>query len=117
MKNQLLALIGVACLMSVYARADEAKSDHPKRIEKRIESQNKRIEKGVESGKLTPEQGNALKADVAKIAEKAKTEAAANGGHLSKAQRKALKKELKQESQKILEEKHPAPQPVTPSGK
>lgn len=105
-----MLIIGGLVTFSVVSNANPKRA----KIENRIQNQEKRIDEGVKNGQLSPEQETQLRADEEAIKNKVAAEKSANGGKLTKEQRKEIKQELKAESKKIREEKHPVPAAVVP---
>jgi hypothetical protein len=85
---------------------------HPRRnqVNKRVRNQRARINQGVENGSLTPQQAGQLKANDRAIKQQEHADVKANGGYLTKAQRRQLNKEENANSQLIYDEKHPVGQ-------
>ncbi|HMK64823.1 MAG TPA: hypothetical protein VK564_03450 [Thermodesulfobacteriota bacterium] len=83
---------------------------HPRRneVNNRVKNERKRINQGVKDGTLTPEQAQQLRANDRAIKKQEHAEVKANGGHITKAQKKQLNQELNANSQLIHDEKNPA---------
>ncbi|MCX5789441.1 MAG: hypothetical protein NTX64_13190 [Elusimicrobia bacterium] len=85
---------------------------HPRRneVNKRVRNQRGRINKGVKDGQLTKDQAQQLRANDAAIKKQEHAEVKANGGYLTKKEKKQLNKEENANSKLIYDEKHPAGQ-------
>jgi hypothetical protein len=83
---------------------------HPRRneVNQRTKNERKRINEGLKDGTLTPEQAKQLRANDRAIKKQEHAEVKANGGHITKAQKKQLNQELNANSQLIHNEKNPA---------
>ena len=120
MNTQLKLAVLISSFMvatTSFARDNDFAEKHPRRAEvnKRIREERKRISEGVKSGKLTPEQAKQLNGELKGVKAEERTEVKANGGYLSKGEKKQLNQELNQDSKQIYQEKHPgAPAPTLP---
>ena len=94
----LLAITGLAVSQPAFAKSVARAHRH----------QEKRIREGVKSGELTKTEAKDLHQDEKGIHEEAQADRQANGGKLSKADRKKIRGEQRQESKKIYTDKHNA---------
>jgi len=96
-----VALIGVAS----NALADETQwqKDHPRRTEvnKRLANQNQRIKQERKQGEITKGQAHKLHAEDHAIRQEERAMASTNGGHITKAEQKALNQQENQVSKQI----------------
>ena len=96
-----VALIGVAS----NALADETQwqKDHPRRTEvnKRLANQNQRIKQERKEGEITKGQAQKLHAEDHAIRQEERAMASTNGGHITKAEQKALNQQENQVSKQI----------------
>jgi len=77
-------------------------------VDRREENQQDRIANGVKSGQLTPGETAHLEKQEQRIDNQVKTERAANGGHLTAAERRQVNREQNRESRHIYAAKHNA---------
>ena len=77
-------------------------------VDRREENQQDRIANGVKSGQLTPGETAHLEKQEQRIDNQVKTERAANGGHLTAAERRQVNREQNRESRRIYAAKHNA---------
>ncbi len=84
------------------------RASHPRRAEvnQRLDNQNARIREGVQSGKLTHAQAAQLHADDHQIRTEERAMAKENGGHVTKAEQRALNQQENATSAQIYNEKH-----------
>ena len=84
------------------------KKNHPRRAEvnQRLKNQNKRINQGVKKGTLTPAEAAQLKTEDKQIRQEEKIMASTDGGHITKADQKALNQQENVVSKQIYQEKH-----------
>jgi len=96
-----LALAGVAS--SALADETQWQKDHPRRAEVngRLGNQNKRINNEVKDGQISKAQGAKLHAEDHAIRREERTMASTNGGHITKAEQKALNQQENQVSRQI----------------
>jgi len=96
-----VALIGVAS----NALADETQwqKDHPRRTEvnKRLANQNQRIKQERKEGEITKGKARKLHAEDHAIRQEERAMASTNGGHITKAEQKALNQQENQVSKQI----------------
>jgi len=87
------------------ALADETQwqKDHPRRTEvnARLKNQNKRINQERKEGEITKAQAQQLHGEDHAIRQEERTMASTNGGHITKAEQKALNQQENQVSQQI----------------
>jgi type II secretory pathway component PulM len=87
------------------ALADETQwqKDHPRRTEvnARLKNQNKRINQERKEGEITKTQAQQLHSEDHAIRQEERTMASTNGGHITKAEQKALNQQENQVSQQI----------------
>jgi hypothetical protein len=90
----------------------EFSKKHPRRneVNKRVKNQRKRIHQDVKNGSLTPAQAQQLKANDAAIKQQEHADVKANGGYLTKDQKKQINQEENANSKLIHDEAHPAGQ-------
>ena len=110
MFRKLIVLV-TGVLVSVAQAKDKDKDfrkDHPRRAEvnKRIRNEERRIQEGLKSGKLTPAEAQKLQGEVAGVKAQEQAEVKANGGYLTKDEKKQLNQELNTDSKQIYDEKH-----------
>jgi len=98
-KIMIKALLVVSALSSL-AMAGE--------VDRRETRQQERIGQGVESGQLTPGETARLENQEKRIDNQVKAERAANGGHLTAAERRQVNREQNRESRRIYAAKHNA---------
>ena len=77
-------------------------------VDRREERQQDRIGQGVQSGQLTPGETAHLEKQEQRIDNQVKAERAANGGHLTAAERQQVNREQNRESRRIYAAKHNA---------
>ena len=77
-------------------------------VDRREENQQDRIANGVKSGQLTPGETAHLEKQEQRIDNQVKSERAANGGHLTAAERRQVNREQNRESRRIYAAKHNA---------
>jgi len=96
-----LALAGLAT--SALADETQWQKDHPRRAEvnKRLANQNRRINNEVKDGQITKAQGAKLHAEDHAIRREERTMASTDGGHITKAEQKALNQQENQVSKQI----------------
>jgi hypothetical protein len=96
-----MALTGVAS----NALADETQwqKEHPRRTEvnARLANQNKRIHQERKQGEITKGQAQKLHAEDHAIRQEERTMASTNGGHITKAEQRALNQQENQVSRQI----------------
>ena len=96
-----VALVGIAS----NALADETQwqKSHPRRAEVngRLANQNKRINNELKEGEITKGQAQKLHAEDHAIRKEERTMASTNGGHITKAEQRALNQQENQVSQQI----------------
>ena len=96
----LVKMIVVVSALSSLAMAAE--------VDRRETRQQERIGQGVESGQLTPGETARLEKQEQRIDNQVKAERAANGGHLTAAERRQVNREENRESRRIYAAKHNA---------
>jgi len=96
-----LALTGLAT--SAFADETQWQKDHPRRTEvnNRLANQNKRINQERKEGEITKAQAHKLHAEDHAIRQEERTMASTNGGHITKAEQKALNQQENQVSKQI----------------
>jgi len=77
-------------------------------VDRRENRQQDRIAEGVQSGQLTPGETAHLEKQEQRIDNQVKAERAANGGHLTAAERRQVNREQNRESRRIYAAKHNA---------
>jgi len=95
------ALTGLAS--NALAGETRWQKDHPRRTEvnARLANQNKRINKEVKEGEITKAQAHKLHAEDHAIRREERTMASTNGGHITKAEQRALNQQENQVSKQI----------------
>ena len=87
------------------ALADDTKwqKDHPRReqVNNRLKNQNRRIRQERREGEITGAQARQLHSEDHAIRQEERTMASTNGGHITKAEQKALNQQENQVSQQI----------------
>lgn len=96
----LVKMIVVVSALSSLAMAAE--------VDRRENRQQERIGQGVQSGQLTPGETAHLERQEQRIDNQVKAERAANGGHLTAAERRQVNREENRESRRIYAAKHNA---------
>ncbi|MBF0516733.1 MAG: hypothetical protein HQK97_06385 [Nitrospirae bacterium] len=88
----ILLTIFVLSFSGISVAETQWQKTHPRRAEvnKRLANQNKRINNKVKNGKMSPDQAQKLKAEDRAIRQEERNMAKLNGGHITKAQQKAL---------------------------
>lgn len=83
---------------------------HPRRaeVDRRLADQQHRIREGLATGRLTPAQATQLEANDRAIKQQERTDVKANGGFLTRAERRQLNQEENANSTLIRDDKHPA---------
>jgi len=75
-------------------------------VDRREANQQARIGQGIESGQLTPHEATRLERKESRINRQIKNERAANGGHLTAAERRHINHEQNHASRHIYRAKH-----------
>ena len=99
MKTMVKMIVVVSALSSLAMAAE---------VDRRETRQQERIGQGVESGQLTPGETARLERQEQRIDNQIKAERAANGGHLTAAERRQVNREENRESRRIYAAKHNA---------
>lgn len=99
MKTLVKMIVVVSALSSVAMAAE---------VDRRENRQQDRIGQGVQSGQLTPGETARLEHQEQRIDNQVKAERAANGGHLTAAERAQVNREQNRESRRIYAAKHNA---------
>ena len=100
MRRSLVAMLVGAMGLSLAAPSFGAE------VDRRQRRQEQRIKEGERTGKLTPTQNAQLQSEHRAIRKQINGERAANGGHLTRAERRQVNHEQNQESRQIAEDKH-----------
>ena len=91
--------------LATSAMADETQwqKDHPRRTEvnDRLKNQNRRIDHEVKDGQITRAQAHQLHKEDHNIRKEERAMASTNGGHVTKAEQKALNQQENQVSKQI----------------
>ena len=97
-----------AALTATAADAGRWQAHHPRRVEvnRRLENQNDRIAAGRRDGQLTAGQAHALRSDDRAIRGEERTMAANDGGHITKADQRALNQQENANSRAIYADRH-----------
>jgi len=77
-------------------------------VDRREARQQERIAEGVERGQLTPRETQRLEGQEARIQNEIRTDRAANGGHLTAAERRSINRQENRVSRHIYAQKHDA---------
>ena len=98
-----IATVGTLIAAPVFAQETQWQKDHPRRTEvnDRLKNQNKRITNEVKDGQINKAEAKNLRANDKNVRAEEKAMAANNGGHITKADQKALNQQLNQNSQAI----------------
>ena len=99
MKTVVKMIVVVSALSSLAMAAE---------VDRRENRQQERIAQGVQSGQLTPGETARLEKQEQRIDNQVKAERAANGGHLTAAERRQVNREQNRESRRIYAAKHNA---------
>ncbi len=96
-----VALIGIAS--NALAGETQWQKDHPRRTEvnARLANQNKRIHQERKEGEITKAQAQKLHSEDHAIRQEERTMASTNGGHITKAEQRALNQQENQVSKQI----------------
>src|SRR5689334_25189471 len=96
-----VALAGIAS--NALAGETQWQKDHPRRTEvnARLKNQNRRIDKEVKEGEITKAQAHRLHKEDHAIRREERAMASTNGGHITKAEQKALNQQENQVSKQI----------------
>jgi hypothetical protein len=96
-----VALTGLAS--NALAGETQWQKDHPRRTEvnARLANQNKRINKEVKAGEISKAQAHKLHAEDHAIRQEERTMASTNGGHITKAEQRALNQQENQVSKQL----------------
>ena len=78
------------------------------KVDDRMENQQRRIGEGVENGSLTPRETAHVENQEARLQNRVSAERAANGGHLTAAERQQVNHRQNQLSHEIYNKKHNA---------
>jgi hypothetical protein len=109
-RNLGIVLLGLGMVLSTAASASAAAWDktHPRRAEvnHRLATQNARIHEGVEDGKITPQEAAKLHAEGRAVRKEERIDAAAHGGHITKAEQRDLNQDENQVSRDIYNAAH-----------
>lgn len=106
------ALLNVSLLAGAGLGGEKWNAQHPRRAEvnQRLHNQNARINQGVKTGKLSPQQAQAMHQQDRQMRQEERADAAQNGGHITKAEQKQLNQQENAQSKQIYQEKHPSGQ-------
>src|SRR5262245_29203754 len=99
MKKATTIAVAAAVLLAVAPASTET-------IEQRKKHQEQRIEKGVKSGKLSPEEATRLQNKENAINKEEEAMREANGGKLSKGEKRVLHNQQRKTSRQIRHQKH-----------
>lgn len=100
--------LAVALAAGLCAAVASAQTQDPKppTINQRLENQHDRIQAGVKDDQLTKGEATHLKADDAAIHAEEKVDRKANGGTLTKGERRQLTRQLNRNSRQIYRDRH-----------
>jgi len=98
-----VATVALAGLAGNAMAETQWQKDHPRRTEvnKRLSNQNKRIDQERRDGQINKAQAQKLHAEDHAIRQEERTMASTNGGHITKAEQKALNQQENQVSKQI----------------
>ena len=99
MKTVVKMIVVVSALSSLAMAAE---------VDRRESRQQDRIAEGVQSGQLTPGETAHLEKQEQRIDNEIKADRAANGGHLTAAERRQINRQQNRESRRIYAAKHNA---------
>ena len=104
----LVLVAATAALTTTAADARGWAAHHPRRAEvnRRLENQNDRIAAGVRDGQLTPAEAHSLRAGDRRIRAEERLMAANDGGHITKADQRALNQQENANSRAIYADRH-----------
>lgn len=107
MRNLILA-IAAAALTATAADARSWGANHPRRqeVNRRLENQNDRVNAGLRDGQLTHAEAHTLRRDDRAIHAEERTMARNDGGHITKADQKALNQQENVNSKAIYADRH-----------
>ena len=100
MRRAIVGMLVGAVAMTVAAPGFAAE------VDRRQHRQEKRIEQGEKSGKLTPAAEGKLQGEHRAVRKQINQERAANGGHLTRSERRQVNREQNAESKEIYQDKH-----------
>lgn len=108
MKKSLIVLVALVLLGTTgFSFAQDANGKNPKMSPKaRLARQHARIKKGVKSGKISKAQHRQLAQEGRDINQERKADRAANGGKMTKSDRKSLESQENLRSQQIYQDKN-----------
>lgn len=106
MKKQfVLGAVLATLALASFAQTPAAtwKQEHPRRAEvnRRLANQNQRIKQEVKQGEISPSQAAALHQEDHQIRHEERTMASLNGGHITKAEQRALNQQENAVSKQI----------------
>jgi hypothetical protein len=105
----LVTLLGIglsATLASAQTPTTPTTGDHRGTVNQRLENQKDRIQAGHQDAQLTKREATRLRANDAAIRAQEKVYRKANGGKLTKGERKQLNRELNRNSRRIYRARH-----------
>jgi hypothetical protein len=100
----LVALVACATVSAYAAEPDTSwEKSHPRRdqVNDRLKHQNERIHDQVKSGEMSKEEAASLHKEHRQIRKEERAMASQNGGHITKAEQKALNQQENAESKQI----------------
>jgi len=105
-RNLTIAVLGLGLVLGGVSEASAAA--HPRRAEvnHRLAVQNARIHQGVKQGTITRKEAAQLHAEHREIRAEERADAAAHGGHITKAEQVELNKQENAVSKQIYNERH-----------
>lgn len=103
MKNLINSALILASFISVSANAENFKKNHPRRaqVNHAARAERREVKKDVESGKITKEQGAQDLKNIHDVKVQERADVKANGGYLTKDQKKGLNSELRDNQKNI----------------
>jgi hypothetical protein len=101
--TSLLIVSALGCITTGAMADTKWQNNHPRReqVNNRLANQNRRIHQERKEGDLSAAQAHALHANDRSIRAQERADAAANGGHITKAEQRQLNGELNAESRAI----------------
>ncbi|MBV8972681.1 MAG: hypothetical protein JO290_10355 [Sphingomonadaceae bacterium] len=108
MRTLILAVTAVTALTATAADAAGWRASHPRRAEVngRLENQGDRIAAGRRDGQLTAAEAHSLRADDRRIRSEERLMARNDGGHITKADQRALNQQENANSRAIYADRH-----------
>jgi hypothetical protein len=104
----LMTVLGLGLTLSLAAQTTTAAppSPDPPSVNQRLENQKDRIHAGIKDDQLTRSEATKLKAEDAAIRAQERVDRRANGGHLTRHERRQLNRQLNRNSRRIARARH-----------